>query len=155
MNEKGVSRVLKTFGFLNRKRTNAGWVVLIDRAARKHIHELLSRYGVDSSESSFVTQDFNEPCEFCQAQDKRGPEPPFFEEVAKEVPAEPAPLRNVGASSREHSERSERGEHEKDAEKIQSSTKFIEDPDDEALIRALQVDDPGDLEDPEDAEDLL
>jgi ribosomal protein L34 len=50
LNEKAVSGVLKTFGFLHRKRTNSGWVVLIDRAARKRIHELLS----DSSNCSRV-----------------------------------------------------------------------------------------------------
>lgn len=42
LNEKAISGVLKAHGFLNRKRTNAGWVVLIDRAARSRAHDLLS-----------------------------------------------------------------------------------------------------------------
>lgn len=75
LNEKAVSGVLKTFGFLNRKRTNSGWVVLIDRAARKRIHELLSLYGVNNPSACLPSQVPSELCEFCKPQDPTEPEP--------------------------------------------------------------------------------
>ena len=65
INEKGLSNILRTCGFVDRKRTKNGWVVLIDRAARKRIHELLSLYGVNSPSSWCSHQESTKQCEFC------------------------------------------------------------------------------------------
>jgi hypothetical protein len=63
LNEKIVSSLLRTFGFLNRKRTNSGWVVSMDRAARERIHQLVYVYGA----SPLPTVGLGEPCPFCEA----------------------------------------------------------------------------------------
>jgi hypothetical protein len=64
---RGVGTVLKTFGFY-KKRTNQGWVVPLDRAARKLVHDLMSRYGVDVPASCFPSPELEKACEFCEAQ---------------------------------------------------------------------------------------
>lgn len=64
LNEKNVSGLLKSFGFLNRKRTNSGWVVLIDRAARALVHRLASDYGLNTLSPDLISK----PCEFCNVQ---------------------------------------------------------------------------------------
>ena len=65
LNERTVSEILKTFGFVDRKRTRSGWVVLVDSAARKRLHELLWLYGVSLS-ACLPTDPPNEVCEFCK-----------------------------------------------------------------------------------------
>ena len=70
LNERTVSEILKTFGFVDRKRTNSGWVVLADSAARKRLHELLWLYGVDRS-ACLPADPPAEACEFCKVQDTR------------------------------------------------------------------------------------
>ncbi len=112
LNEKGVSSVLKTFGFLHRKRTNSGWVVLIDRAARQRIHELLSLYGVDSPSACLPSQIPSELCEFCRTQVTKDPEPPSMEHVEGQILAEPGRLIDLASAGGEHSEH---GEHKNDA----------------------------------------
>jgi hypothetical protein len=67
LTEKAISGVLSTLGFLHRKRTNAGWVVLIDRHSRTRIHDLLSLYCIDSPAKSLSSQKLAE-CEICRAQ---------------------------------------------------------------------------------------
>lgn len=104
LNEKAVSGALKTFGFLNRKRTNSGWVVLIDRAARKRTHELLSVFGVNSLSACLRSQAGSELCEFCKPHDPSDAKPSLIEQVARDMPADtgaPAPL---GSKSCEQSE---------------------------------------------------
>lgn len=66
LNEKAVSAVLKPFGFINRKRMNSGVVVVVDRAARKRIHDLLSRYGLSDLSAPPPAQALSAPCEFCR-----------------------------------------------------------------------------------------
>jgi ribosomal protein L34 len=144
LNEKAVSGVLKTFGFLHRKRTNSGWVVLIDRAARKRAHELLSLYGVNSPSACLPSQAPSELCEFCRCQDRRDPEPPAIEPIKIETSTEPGTPTDLASTNGEHSERSE---HESDAEKYFFSSKWIDGPEDRALIERLMEDDPGDPED--------
>lgn len=63
LSERAISGALRTLGFDRRKRTNLGYVVLIDRAARQHVHTLLGTYGVKSPASCLERLD---PCEFCQ-----------------------------------------------------------------------------------------
>ena len=70
LNERTVSEILKTFGFVDRKRTRSGWVVLVDSAARKRLHELLWFYGVSLS-ACLPTDLPTEVCEFCKVQDTR------------------------------------------------------------------------------------
>jgi len=70
VNEKSVSSALKTFGFANRRRTKAGWVVIVDRAARKRLHELLLLYGVSSVLECLPSEQPGEPCEFCHLLEK-------------------------------------------------------------------------------------
>jgi hypothetical protein len=68
LNERTVSEILKTFGFVERKRTRSGWVVLVDSAARKRSHELLWIYGVDRLA---CLPPATEACEFCKLEDTR------------------------------------------------------------------------------------
>jgi hypothetical protein len=67
MNERGISRVLGTFGLNRRKRTGDGYVVLVDRAERKCLHELLRNYGVESL-SAFLPEEDYKACEFCRSE---------------------------------------------------------------------------------------
>lgn len=64
---KAVGTVLKSFGFF-KKRTKRGWVIPLDRAARKRVHELISRYGVDVPSTCFPSRELEEACEFCKTQ---------------------------------------------------------------------------------------
>jgi hypothetical protein len=52
MTWKAVGTVLKTHG-LFKKRTKQGWVIPLDRAARKRVHELMSCYRVDVPSTYF------------------------------------------------------------------------------------------------------
>jgi len=64
LNERTVSEILKTFGFVDRKRTKSGWIVSVDSATRNRLHELVWRYGVDVSH--YVrTEPSKGRCEFC------------------------------------------------------------------------------------------
>jgi hypothetical protein len=75
LNERVVSEVLKTFGFVDRKRTNAGWVVLVDSTARKRLHELLWVYGAELS-ACLPTEPPTEACAFCKIQETGESEQP-------------------------------------------------------------------------------
>jgi hypothetical protein len=70
INEKGVSSALKTFGFVSRRRTRAGWVVIVDRTARKRLHDLLSLHGVGSPLEGVAVEKPCKPCEFCHILEK-------------------------------------------------------------------------------------
>jgi hypothetical protein len=70
INEKAVSSALKTFGFVKRRRTEMGWVVIVDRAARKRLHELLLLHGVSSLSECLPREKAGEPCEFCRTLEK-------------------------------------------------------------------------------------
>lgn len=63
---KAVGDVLRNRGFRRRSRTKSGCVVLIDRVARRRVHEILSQYGIDDSSSSLPSQALDENCEFCK-----------------------------------------------------------------------------------------
>ena len=96
LNEKAVSGVLRTLGFYRRKRTSAGYVVVIDRASRKHTHELLRTYGVESL-SACLPPTLDQACEFCQ------PETPTDEESIP-IPAQASAPAHSGANGREPGE---------------------------------------------------
>jgi hypothetical protein len=76
LNPRGVGAVLTTLGFLNRDRTNSGWVVWLDRGARKRIHELISLYGVDGLAPVLSAKKPWKVCDFCKGQDGQRPEIP-------------------------------------------------------------------------------
>ena len=76
LNPRGVGAVLTTFGFLNRDRTNSGWVVWLDRGARKRIHELISLYGVDGLVPVLSAKKPWKACDFCKGQDGQHPKIP-------------------------------------------------------------------------------
>jgi ribosomal protein L34 len=141
LNEKDVSNLLRSFGFLNRNRTNSGYVVLIDRRARKRVHELLSLYGINAPSACLPSEASGESCEFCKPQESRAPDPPLVEQVASEVPVETVASTVSGPTSRECSERGERREHENSGDDDSFSTKFIG-PGDQAIIDSLKLDPP-------------
>lgn len=122
LNERTVSEILKTFGFVDRKRTKSGWVVLADSAARKRLHELLWLYGVDLS-ACLPAEPSTEWCEFCKVQDTRedniqGNFPTFdrkrwaYTEEEDDVPEDggisPPVKRRRAQAARERQERLER-----------------------------------------------
>jgi hypothetical protein len=75
MNPKGVGAVLTPMGFTIRTRTNAGWVIWIDRGARKRIHELMLLHGVDGLAGCLPSENSGAPCEFCKNLDRQSPDP--------------------------------------------------------------------------------
>jgi len=66
VNPKGVGTVLTTLGFHHRTRKNSGWVVWLDRNARRRIHELLTLHGVDVPTDDVPSKKYAENCEFCK-----------------------------------------------------------------------------------------
>ena len=61
---RGIGAALSSLGFIDRKRTNRGWVVWLDRPMRKSIHQLADAYGFDSR-IALPTSERREHCEFC------------------------------------------------------------------------------------------
>jgi hypothetical protein len=59
--------VLSSLGFTRRKRTNVGWIQLIDRKTRVQIHELINSYGVDNS-AYLPTKQARDQCDLCKAE---------------------------------------------------------------------------------------
>jgi len=68
-----VGHVLTSFGLTERKRTNAGWVLLLSLDTRKRIHTLLRRYAVELDSSvnregcSLCTDPSNPPSGACKS----------------------------------------------------------------------------------------
>lgn len=143
LNEKSVSSVLKSFGFLERKRTSSGFVVLVDRAMRKRVHELLLLYGLNGPSACLPPGVSGETCEFCKPQETRTPEPHLVGQVASEIHDEPAPPVVSGPNNSERSERDERSERENSGDEEPFSTEFIG-PGDRAIIERLQEEPPQD-----------
>ena len=83
LNPKGVGAVLTTLGFHTRTRTNAGWVLWLDRGVRKRIHEMVSRYGIDGLLSCLPSENAAEACDMCKDLDRDGPEIPPAAESKK------------------------------------------------------------------------
>jgi hypothetical protein len=76
MNPKGVGSVLTPLGFTIRTRTNAGWLVWLDRSARRRIHELMLLHGVDGLAGCLPSENPGAPCEFCNSLDRQSSEIP-------------------------------------------------------------------------------
>ena len=55
-----VGRVLTSFGFIDRKRTNTGYILVLSRDTRERIHKLMRRYAIEPDNS--VNRD---TCYFC------------------------------------------------------------------------------------------
>jgi hypothetical protein len=72
---KGVGRALTRLGlFAARNRISSGTVGSLDRAARKRIHELVSRYGIAGLAHYLPSERPWERCEFCKVQDPQNAE---------------------------------------------------------------------------------
>ena len=74
LNEKAVGATLTSLGFAHRKRTNAGYVLCLDSAARKYVHDCLVRHG-----SGCPRAEQRGACEFCNPPVSPQPEPPARE----------------------------------------------------------------------------
>jgi hypothetical protein len=64
LNAHEVGRALTSLGFTNRKRANSGFILWIDLATRKRIHNLAHAYAIDQ-ESQFQVEGFGHGCELC------------------------------------------------------------------------------------------
>lgn len=106
VNEKGVSSALKTFGFVNRRRTRAGWVVIVDQTARNRLHELLLLHGVSSLSECLPFEQPGEQCEFCHALEKELTATASVRDRA--IVGGNDSAGQSGSTRREHSERRER-----------------------------------------------
>jgi len=65
LNAHEVGRALTSLGFTNRKRTNAGFVLWLDRETRRRIHGLAHAYAIDQ-ESQFQEDAFGRTCDLCK-----------------------------------------------------------------------------------------
>jgi hypothetical protein len=64
LNAHAVGRALTSLGFTNRKRTNAGFILWLDKGTRTRIHNLANAYAIDQ-ESQFQEEVFGNGCELC------------------------------------------------------------------------------------------
>jgi hypothetical protein len=155
LNGKAVGAVLTTLGFRHRKRTNLGFVVWLDRDARKRIHELMSTYGMDAPSAHLPAAEPNEPCDLCmgeQLQPDHLPSPEINErcdqpedddlQCPDAAPAgrwvnEPETENGAAEEPTSHNgERSEHGEREKSTARPEWSEEFLEN--DETLREEVQ-----------------
>jgi hypothetical protein len=98
LNPRGVGAVLTTFGFLKRTRTSSGWVVCLDRNARKRIHELIALYGVEGLAERLPSKKRAEPCDFCKISEPQSAEIPPADGSTSKPSTESAGLNAPGAS---------------------------------------------------------
>jgi hypothetical protein len=98
LNPRGVGAVLTTLGFLNRTRTSSGWVVWLDRSARKRIHELILLYGADGLADCLPSKKRTEPCDFCKISEPQSAEIPPADGSTSIPSTESAGLNAPGAS---------------------------------------------------------
>lgn len=88
---KAVGAALTSLGlFFARTRTSSGWEGCLDRAARKLVHDLVSRHSMDGFAEYLPSEEPWEPCEFCKAPDSQSPENAPIEESTTELPIESA-----------------------------------------------------------------
>ena len=66
LNPREVGGVLTTFGFINRRRTNRGWMIWLGRSAEKRIHFLMTVYGIRCSTDVLSSPERALACQFCQ-----------------------------------------------------------------------------------------
>ena len=65
LNAHEVGRTLTSLGFTNRKRTNAGFILWLDKGTRTRIHNLAHAYAIDQ-ENQFQAEGFGDGCELCK-----------------------------------------------------------------------------------------
>jgi hypothetical protein len=83
---KGVGIALTSLGlFSTRNRISLGTVGCLDRAARKRIHELVSRYGADGLADGLPSEKPWQRCELCEVQDPPNAETPTTDESTSEL----------------------------------------------------------------------
>lgn len=87
INPKGVGTVLTPLGFTIRTRTNAGWLVWLDRSARRRIHELMLLHGVDGLAGCLPSENPGAPCEFCETLGRQSSEIPRADGSTSEPPS--------------------------------------------------------------------
>jgi hypothetical protein len=83
VNPKGVGTVLTTLGFHHRTRKNSGFVVWLDRNARRRIHELSTLHGAEGLADSVPSSKWTEHCEFCKTSEPKPSEIQPGDEAAK------------------------------------------------------------------------
>jgi hypothetical protein len=66
-----VGAALTSLGLTDRRRTNTGWHLVLDRMAQERIHELIAAYGVDNNLGQ-VDRESKRGCEFCKG--RSGPD---------------------------------------------------------------------------------
>lgn len=150
MTWKAVGTVLKTYAFL-KKRTKKGWAIPLDRAARKRVHELISRYGVDVPSGCFPSQELEEACEFCKAQH------PEHSEASESIESAGDPPTTKSVSNQ--LERRRNGEKEEEIEDIEY--RKVEDVESSIPVEDIRIseddeeieEDP-EVEDGEESEDI-
>jgi hypothetical protein len=64
-----VGSVLSSLGLTNRKRTNYGWTVPMDRKLQKQIHELITAYGIDN-QTCLPADQVRGQCDLCEIEDQ-------------------------------------------------------------------------------------
>jgi hypothetical protein len=67
LNPKGVGAVLTTLGFTVRSRTNQGFLIWLDRAALKRVHDLMRLHSIDGLAACLPPQNTEGLCEFCKS----------------------------------------------------------------------------------------
>jgi hypothetical protein len=92
---RDVGHVLTSFGLTERKRTNAGWVLLLSRDTRARIHTLLRRYAIEID-----TSVNRQGCSLCS--DPKNPSSGANESTAK--PQNTVPRGGPQIGEREHGE---------------------------------------------------
>jgi hypothetical protein len=70
LSPRELGSALTSLGFTNRKRTNVGWVVYLNRKARVRIHDLISAYGVDDPTCLPKPE---VQCDLCKTEEKLEP----------------------------------------------------------------------------------
>jgi hypothetical protein len=91
LTSKAVGTALTSLGlFFARTRTSSGWEGCLDRAARKLVHDLVSRHGMDGFADYLPSEKPSEPCEFCKARESQSLETAPIEESTTELPIESA-----------------------------------------------------------------
>lgn len=64
LSPRKVGAVMATFGFGWKRRTNAGWVVLLNEAEQVRVHNLVDSHGLDLSLDRFIRVDW-QACHLC------------------------------------------------------------------------------------------
>jgi hypothetical protein len=85
LNERKLGGVLTSLSFTNRTRTNAGYVLCLERAERVRIHEAVRDYGIERNLLSIVERYKIGKCEICTPTDRPVPANPL---VPKPAPVE-------------------------------------------------------------------